>query len=48
MIVSAIVPLIYWARHQNFYRRHVPVYGSLALAVVAAYWLMERALGWSI
>lgn len=48
VIVSAIVPLIYWARHQNFYRRHVPVYGSLALAVVAAYWLMERALGWSI
>ena len=43
-----IVPLIYWMREQDFYQRVVPIYGSLVLATIAAYWLMERALGWSL
>jgi hypothetical protein len=44
-IVLLIVPLIFWLREQNFYRTAVPVYGSAALAVVAGYWFVERALG---
>lgn len=47
-IVAVIVPLIYWMREQDFYQRVVPIYGSLVLATIAAYWLMERALGWSL
>lgn len=44
-IVMSIVPLIFWLRKQNFYRTAVPVYGSAALAVVAGYWFVERAVG---
>ena len=44
-VVSAIVPLMYWARKQAFYKHVVPVYGSALLAVVAGYWFVERALG---
>lgn len=47
-IVAIIVPLFYWMREQDFYQRVVPQYGSLVLATIAAYWLMERAFGWSI
>ena len=45
VIVSAIVPLIFWMRNTAFYRTAVPAYGSAALAVVAGYWFVERALG---
>ena len=47
-IVAVVVPLIFWWRQERFYRQSVPVYGSLLLAVVAGYWLMERAFGLDI
>lgn len=44
-VVMVIVPLIFWMRKQQFYQQQVPVYGSWVLVVIAAYWLVERALG---
>ncbi|MBT8446342.1 MAG: HupE/UreJ family protein [Gammaproteobacteria bacterium] len=44
-IVLVVVPLIFALRNRSFYRELVPVYGSACLAVIAAYWFMERALG---
>ncbi|MGH8853473.1 MAG: HupE/UreJ family protein [Telluria sp.] len=43
-IVAAFLPLAYLLRHGVFYRRAVMVGGSAAIALVAAVWLVERAL----
>lgn len=42
-IVAAFLPLAYLARHTWAYRRLVVTGGSLAIALVAALWLVERA-----
>ncbi|WP_280151184.1 HupE/UreJ family protein [Piscinibacter sp. XHJ-5] len=42
-IVSAFLPLAYALRGTWFYRRAVFVGGSVAIAIVAAAWLVERA-----
>ena len=47
-IVSVVVPLMFMLRNKPVYRRFVPSYGSLALAVVAGYWFYERALETSL
>ena len=44
-IVLVFVPLAWWLRHTAFYRWVVVVGGSLAIAVVASIWLVERISG---
>ena len=44
-IVAAFLPPAYALRRTGFYRRTVFVGGSLAVAVLAAAWLIERAFG---
>lgn len=44
-LVSLFVPLAYLARRTAAYRRLVLVGGSAAIAVVAVFWSVERALG---
>ena len=43
-IVAAFLPLAYLLRRTPFYRRAIFVGGSVAIAVIAAVWLSERAL----
>ena len=43
-IVAAFLPLAYALRRSRFYRRVVFAGGSAAIALVAAVWLVERAL----
>jgi hypothetical protein len=43
-IVAAFLPLAYSLRRSWFYRRLVFAGGSAAIALVAAVWLVERAL----
>lgn len=43
-IVAVFLPLAYRLRNGLFYRRVVMVGGSVAIALVAAVWLLERAL----
>lgn len=43
-IVALFLPLAWWARHTVFYRRVVLGGGSVAIAVLALLWLVERAL----
>ncbi len=47
-IVSAFLPAAYWLRASWFYRRLVFIGGSLAIAVVAGIWLIERAFNMKI
>jgi hypothetical protein len=42
-IVAVFLPLAYWARHTRFYRWWVFIGGSVAIAVLAALWFVERA-----
>jgi hypothetical protein len=44
-IVALFLPLAYSLRRSRFYRRTVMAGGSLAIAAVAAVWLVERAFG---
>jgi hypothetical protein len=43
-IVAAFLPVAYWLRNGLFYRRAIMLGGSAVIAVVAAAWLVERAL----
>jgi uncharacterized membrane protein YqjE len=43
-IIATFLPVAYALRDTKFYRRGVVVAGSLAVAAVAAVWLVERAL----
>jgi hypothetical protein len=43
-IVAVFLPLAWWLRNGLFYRRVVMLGGSAAIALVAAIWLLERAL----
>ncbi|HZE11736.1 MAG TPA: HupE/UreJ family protein [Burkholderiales bacterium] len=47
-IVSAFLPAAFWLRASWFYRRLVFIGGSLAIAVVAGIWLVERAFNMKI
>jgi hypothetical protein len=47
-IVALFLPLAYSLRRGAFYRRVVMAAGSLAIAGVAAIWLLERAFGLSL
>ena len=42
-IVVAFVPLAFWLRGTRLYRQGVLVFGSLLVALVAAYWFVQRA-----
>lgn len=42
-IVSALLPLAWWLRGTRFYQRGVLGAGSVAIALMAAVWLLERA-----
>jgi hypothetical protein len=42
-IVVAFVPIAFWLRGTGFYRRGVLTGGSLLVALVAAYWFVQRA-----
>ncbi len=43
-IVAVFLPLAWWLRKGLFYRRVLMLGGSAAIALVAAVWLLERAL----
>ncbi len=45
VVVAVVFPLLYFARRQGFYQPVVVVGGSLAVTAVAAWWLVQRALG---
>ncbi len=47
-IVAVFLPLAFWGRHTRFYRWGVLVAGSIAIALLALAWLLERALGLSL
>jgi hypothetical protein len=42
-IVVAFVPLAFWLRTTGFYRRGVLTVGSTLVALIAAYWFIQRA-----
>lgn len=42
-IVVAFVPVAFWLRRTRFYRVGVLTFGSIAVAIVAAYWFVQRA-----
>jgi hypothetical protein len=42
-IVLAFIPIAFWLRHTQFYRRGVLTAGSLLIALVAGYWFVQRA-----
>jgi len=44
-IVAAAIPLLYWLAQFDFYPRWVLKGGSVVIAIIAAYWLFERATG---
>ncbi len=44
-IVALFLPVAFWWRESWFYRRVVLTAGSLAIAAVAAFWLIERSFG---
>ena len=48
VIVALFLPLAFSLRRGTFYRRTVMAGGSLAIALVAAIWLAERALGFKL
>ncbi len=43
-IVAVFLPLAWWLRKGLFYRRVIMLGGSVAIALVAVVWLLERAL----
>ncbi len=45
-IVACVVPLLGWAGQRGWYRRVVIQGGSVLVALIAGFWLVERALGW--
>ena len=45
LIVAIVLGPLAWAAKKTWYRRAVVQAGSLAIAVVATYWFVERALG---
>jgi hypothetical protein len=44
-VVLAVMPLAYLVRSTSFYRRGVMPWGSTAIAMLAAVWLVQRAFG---
>jgi hypothetical protein len=42
-IVVAFVPIAFWLRKTLFYRHGVLTFGSIAVAIVAAWWFIQRA-----
>lgn len=44
-IVAVFLPLAWWLRHTAFYRWGVVVGGSLAMALLASVWLVQRVAG---
>lgn len=42
-IVAVLLPLAYRLRPSAFYQHGVPQVGSLAIALVASLWLVQRA-----
>jgi hypothetical protein len=44
-IVAVFLPLAWWLRHTAFYRWGVVVGGSVAMALVASVWLVQRVWG---
>ncbi len=42
-IVVAFVPVAFWLRTTSFYRRGVLTAGSILVALIAAYWFIQRA-----
>jgi hypothetical protein len=44
-LVLAVMPFAYLARSTSFYRRGVMPWGSTAIAMLAAVWLVQRAVG---
>ncbi|MEO7324205.1 MAG: HupE/UreJ family protein [Dokdonella sp.] len=47
-VVLIVVPLIFLLRERRFYRPAILVGGSSAIAVVAAVWFLQRALGFGL
>ncbi|MCA9607701.1 MAG: HupE/UreJ family protein, partial [Myxococcales bacterium] len=45
VIVAAVVPLLGWAGREPWYRRVVVRGGSIVVAAIASWWLVERAFG---
>ena len=48
VVVMAFLPLSYWLRSGHLYRQVVMVPGSVAIAVLAAVWFVERAFNLTI
>jgi hypothetical protein len=42
-IVVAFVPIAFWLRRTLFYRHGVLTFGSILVALIAAYWFVQRA-----
>ena len=42
-IVVAFVPIAFWLRSTRFYRKGVLTLGSIAVAVIASWWFIQRA-----
>ena len=47
-VVAAFLPVAWLLRETAFYRRVVLQGGSVAVGLIAALWLAERALGWEV
>lgn len=47
-VVLVVVPLIFMLRERRMYRPAILVGGSSAIAAVAAFWFVERALGFGL
>jgi len=47
-VVLVVVPLIFVLRERRMYRPAILVGGSTAIAVVAAAWFIQRALGFGL
>ena len=47
-LVALFLPVAFAIRDSWFYRRVVVTGGSLAVAAIATFWLLERSLGLSI
>lgn len=46
VIVACVVPLLGWAGQRPWYRRGVIQGGSVGIALIAGFWLVERVMGW--
>jgi hypothetical protein len=44
-IVLAFIPLAYTLRDTRFYRRAFMPGGAIVISLIAAYWLVSRAMG---